>query len=250
MTTTRTDEHRGAHFLPYERTEGCGRNFQVANKFTVDKGTDRGRNNKSLQNKETSGSRDTSYPKLSKYNFNISIVELVSAMRNTNEARFPRHMRSDSSQRDLNKWCEYHGMNGHRIEDCRHLRKEVATLSKNGHLKEFLSGRAKRNYGRKRDNAEPSKAGEASLCQTINMIFGGNEINGVTFSAAKKKKVSITHSKRLREDDITFTEDDADGLLLPHNDALVVSLNVLDFKIKLVLVDPGSSANIIQWKVL
>ncbi|XP_070036641.1 uncharacterized protein [Nicotiana tomentosiformis] len=39
----------------------------------------------------------------------------------------------------------------------------------------------------------------------------------------KKTKVSVTHSKRLREateDDITFTEEDADELLLPHNDAL------------------------------
>ncbi|XP_070046966.1 uncharacterized protein [Nicotiana tomentosiformis] len=82
------------------------------------------------------------------------------------------------------------------------------------------------------------------------MIFGGNEINGVTFSEAKKIKVSITHSKKLREDDITFTDEDADGLLLPHNDALVIPLNVLDFKIKHILVDPGSSANIIQWRVL
>ncbi|XP_019246408.1 PREDICTED: uncharacterized protein LOC109226059 [Nicotiana attenuata] len=66
-------------------------------------------------------------------------------------------------------------------------------------------------------------------------------------------KVSVTYSKRLcevAEDDITFTEVDADGLLLPHSDALVISLNVLYFKIKRVLVDPGSSTNIIQWKVL
>ncbi|XP_070041291.1 uncharacterized protein [Nicotiana tomentosiformis] len=85
------------------------------------------------------------------------------------------------------------------------------------------------------------------------MIFKGNEISGVTFSAARKIKVSVTHSKRLREvteDDITFIEEDADGFLLPHNDALVISLNVLDFKIKRVLVDPGNSANIIKWWVL
>ncbi|XP_070057500.1 uncharacterized protein [Nicotiana tomentosiformis] len=85
------------------------------------------------------------------------------------------------------------------------------------------------------------------------MIFGRNEINGVTFSAAIKTKVSVTHNKRLwevAEDDISFAEEDADGLLLPHNDALVISLNVLDFKIKRVLVDPGSSASIIQWRVL
>ncbi|XP_070032821.1 uncharacterized protein [Nicotiana tomentosiformis] len=149
-------------------------------------------------------------------------------MRNIKEARFPRPMRSDSSQRDPNLWCEYHGMNGHRTGDCQHLREEVETLLKNGHLKEFLSDRAKNNYGRNRDNAEPLKAGEDPPRQTINMIFEGNEINGVTFSAAKKTKVSITHSKRLRKDDINFTEEDADGLLLPHNDALVISLNVLD----------------------
>nr|XP_009629246.1 uncharacterized protein LOC104119436 [Nicotiana tomentosiformis] len=85
------------------------------------------------------------------------------------------------------------------------------------------------------------------------MIFGAKEINGVTFSAAKKTKVSVTHSKRLwevDEEDITFTEEDADGLLLSHNDALLISLSALDFKIKCVLVDPGSSAKIIQWRVL
>nr|XP_016434965.1 PREDICTED: uncharacterized protein LOC107761271 [Nicotiana tabacum] len=65
--------------------------------------------------------------------------------------------------------------------------------------------------------------------------------------------VSVTHSKRLREvakNDITFTEEDAYGLLLPRNDTLVISLNVLDFRIKCVLVDPRSSDNIIQWRVL
>ncbi|XP_070048176.1 uncharacterized protein [Nicotiana tomentosiformis] len=112
--------------------------------------------------------------------------------------------------------------NGHRTGDCRHLREEVVTLLKNGHLREFLSDRAKNNYGRHRDNTELSKAGEDPPRQTINMIFGENEINKVTFSAEKKMKVSITHSKRLREaseDDITFVEEDADGLLLLHNDA-------------------------------
>ncbi|XP_070055467.1 uncharacterized protein [Nicotiana tomentosiformis] len=182
--------------------------------------------------------------------FNVNIAELVSAMRNIKEARFPRPMRSDSSQRDPNLWYEYHETNDHRTWDCLHFREEVETLLKNGHLKKFLSDRAKNNYGHNIDTAKPSKEGEEPPRQTINMIFGGNEINGVNFSAAKKTKVSITHSKRLQEDDITFTEEDADGLPLPHNDALVISLNVLDFKIKRVLVDPGSSANIIQLRVL
>ncbi|XP_070013498.1 uncharacterized protein [Nicotiana sylvestris] len=145
-------------------------------------------------------------------------------MRNIKEARFLRPIISDSIQRDPDLWCEYHGTNGHRIGDCRHLREDVATLLKNGHLRKFLSDRAKNNYDRNRDNAEPSKVGEEPLHQTINMIVRGNEINGVTFSATKKTKVSITRSKRLRKDDITFTEEDAGGLLLPHNDALFLTL--------------------------
>ncbi|XP_019266223.1 PREDICTED: uncharacterized protein LOC109243704 [Nicotiana attenuata] len=145
-------------FLPYEQTEGRSRNLRIADKFTVDRRTDRGQNNRLLQDKEVLGSRDSTYPRLSEYNFNVIIVEFMSAMRNIKEARFPRPMRSDPGQRDPNVWCEYHGTNGHRTGDCRHLRKEVATLLMNGHLREFLSDRAKNNYGRNRDNAEPLKA--------------------------------------------------------------------------------------------
>nr|XP_009801475.1 PREDICTED: uncharacterized protein LOC104247212 [Nicotiana sylvestris] len=174
-------------------------------------------------------------------------------MRNIKEVGFPKPIGSDPSHRDPNLCYEYHGTNRHWTRDCLHLREEVATLVKNGQLREFLSDRAKNNYSRNRDNMEPSKAGEYPPPQMINMIFGWNEINGVTFLVEKKMKVSITHSKRLREvaeGDITFTEEDTDGLLLPHNDALVISLNVLDFKIKRFLVDLGSSANIIQCRVL
>ncbi|XP_016500679.2 uncharacterized protein LOC107819112 [Nicotiana tabacum] len=128
-------------------------------------------------------------------------------MGNIKKAQFPKPMKYDASKRDPNLWCKYHGTHGHKIGDCRHLREEVEKLLKNGHIREFLSERAKNNYGRRRVNAEPSKKGEDPPRFTINMIFGGTEINGVTFLAAKKTKVSVTHSKRLgevAEDDITF----------------------------------------------
>lgn len=120
-----------------------------------------------------SGSQDSSDPKLSEYNFNVSVVELVLAMRNIKKAQFPKPMISDPSQRNPNLWCEYHGTNSHRTGDCGYLREEVATLLKNSHLRECLSDRAKNNYDHNRDNAETSKAGEDSPRLMINMIFGG-----------------------------------------------------------------------------
>ncbi|XP_009764476.1 uncharacterized protein LOC107782259 [Nicotiana tabacum] len=169
-------------------------------------------------------------------------------MRNIKET-FPKPIKSEPCQRDPNLCCEYHGTHSHRNGDYRHLHEEV----KNDHLTKLLSDRDKNNYNHNRDNTEPTKIEDDLPLLTINMIFGGNEISGVTLSAANKTKLLVTHNKRLwevAEDDITFTEEDADGLLLPHNDALIVSLNVLDFKIKYVLVDPGNSANFIQWRVL
>nr|XP_016492309.1 PREDICTED: uncharacterized protein LOC107811829 [Nicotiana tabacum] len=202
-------------FLPYKWAEGRGKGFRSEDKFATNRRTDRGRNNRSLQNKET---LDSSYPRLSEYNFNVSLVEMISAMRNIKDARFPKPIRSDHDQGIL-------------IYGATTTRETVTGLG----------------------TAEPSKAGEDPPRLTINIIFEGNEINGVTFSAVKKTKVLVTQNKRLwevAEDDITFTKEDADGLLLPHNSTLVISLNVLDFKIKRVLVDPGCSANIIQWRVL
>nr|XP_016501323.1 PREDICTED: uncharacterized protein LOC107819697 [Nicotiana tabacum] len=175
-------------FLPYERTEGRDRGFWSADRIATNRKTDRGRKNRSLQDKNASGTRDPSYPRLSEYNYNVSVVELVSAMRNIKEARLPKLMRSDPSHRDPKLLCEYHKTNGHRTRNCRHVREEMATLLKNGHLREFLGDRAKNNYGCNWDNAEPSKAGEDPLRQTINLIFGGMKSTGSLSRQQKRWK--------------------------------------------------------------
>ncbi|XP_059277555.1 uncharacterized protein LOC132031600 [Lycium ferocissimum] len=60
--------------------------------------------------------------------------------------------------------------------------------------------------------------------------------------------------KRIRNDDpdgpITFNDEDMEGIAQPHNDALVISVLVNKFRIKRVLIDLGSSANIIRWRVI
>ncbi|XP_070017400.1 uncharacterized protein [Nicotiana sylvestris] len=48
----------------------------------------------------------------------------------------------------------------------------------------------------------------------------------------------------------TEKRSDADGVLIPHNDVLVISLLVHDTNVKRVLIDPGSSMNIIVLRVV
>ncbi|XP_070015436.1 uncharacterized protein [Nicotiana sylvestris] len=144
--------------------------------------------------------------------------------------------------------CKYHGIHGHRTEDCRQLREEVAQLFNEGHLQEFLSDRAK-NHFRGRDVRKNEQEGPQHV---IHMIIGGFDIPQRPIF--KCTKVSITREKRTRsyvpKDAISFYDEEAEGISQPHNDALVISILLNKIQVKRVLVDPGSSTNIIRSRVV
>ena len=46
---------------------------------------------------------------------------------------------------------------------------------------------------------------------------------------------------------IVFTDKDFKGVYHPHDDALVVSMTIANYNVRRILVDNGSSANILYW---
>ena len=48
---------------------------------------------------------------------------------------------------------------------------------------------------------------------------------------------------------LSFLEEDARGVAMPHDDALVVTLTVANHAIHRILDDNGSSADILYWPV-
>ncbi|XP_070037118.1 uncharacterized protein [Nicotiana tomentosiformis] len=143
--------------------------------------------------------------------------------------------------------CKYHDSHGHKTKDCRQLREEVGRLFNNGNLREFLRDRAK-NHFRDADK----QAEEEEPQHVINMIIGGGDISQGPM--IKRNKVSITRKKCTRdyalEGTISFNDEDAKGIMQPHNDALVISVLISKPRFKRVLIDPGSSANIIRSRVV
>ncbi|XP_070009500.1 uncharacterized protein [Nicotiana sylvestris] len=184
------------------------------------------------------------------YNFNVSTSELVAVLRSMGDkVWWPKEMRSNPNRHNPDHWCEFQNDHEHKTVECRLLQGKVDHLLKQWYLTELFSERGKQAYMKNRQ--EPPKS--PSPKRTINVISGGEDINGVTYTAAKKvSKVTITHGKRVRhvleEEIITF--DDANGVLSPYNDALVTSLLVHDTNVKRVLTDPGSSVYIILLRVL
>ncbi|XP_075101615.1 uncharacterized protein LOC142177053 [Nicotiana tabacum] len=139
-------------------------------------------------------------------------------------------MRSDPNTKISDALYEYHQERGHKIEDCIALRQEVINMLRQGHLKELLNDKRRKNYTRGREHQGMPKP--PSPARTINMIIGGGNdvsINDVKFTISHKLKQSITREwyDGLKES-IIFDESDADDLTFPHNDALVITLRILN----------------------
>ncbi|XP_070037016.1 uncharacterized protein [Nicotiana tomentosiformis] len=82
-------------------------------------------------------------------------------------------------------------------------------------------------------------------------------ISGVDTSQGpmlKRTKVSITRERQTRdympEGTISFNDEDAEGIVQPHNDVLVIFVLINKSRVKRVLIDQGSSTNIIRSRVV
>ena len=87
----------------------------------------------------------------------------------------------------------------------------------------------------------------------INTISRGFAGGGPSLVARKRhvralKSVHLVEKKVRSMPPITFTDEDFKALDLDHDDPMVISIEVAEYGIGKVLVDQGSSVNILYWK--
>ncbi|KAF2597847.1 hypothetical protein F2Q68_00010545 [Brassica cretica] len=149
--------------------------------------------------------------------------------------KWPQKMKAPDSFRNLCFWCDFQRDHGHKTEDCVALKIEVNEFLKKGHFREFLSEKAKSHE------------------RVIHVISGGLEISGISHAAAKKSTWNAKHGLEVAKpkclllgtDKISFMAKEQEKVLTPHHNALVISLTLANCLVKRILVDNGSSGNII-----
>ncbi|KAJ9566095.1 hypothetical protein OSB04_002061 [Centaurea solstitialis] len=185
------------------------------------------------------------YPELSTYNFAGTSKDLVDSLRKIDaNVRWPKKSDKPSKDKDQNRWCDFHDDHGHTTDECISLKKEISYLKSKGHLKGLIP-------------EEQGRPASPVHTKVVNCITGGSEVCGLTYSAAKRHVrdgpdehpiPGEARSKTEKELDamaITFDQDDTQGVHHKHHDALVIQLTVGNCSTKRILIDGGSSANVI-----
>ncbi|GMN49679.1 hypothetical protein TIFTF001_018843 [Ficus carica] len=146
------------------------------------------------------------------------------------------------ARRNQNKYYNFHKDVGHDTKDCIQFRDQIELLIRDGHLREFVdriktpASATNRTAPVTQPNPEPSNRPNVSEPEHIvHTIFGG-DVTGATASSRRSyacearwfahgEYINMAEhvSKICCQDStpITFTDDEADRLLHPHNDALI-----------------------------
>ncbi|KAL5541169.1 hypothetical protein UlMin_004785 [Ulmus minor] len=160
------------------------------------------------------------------------------------------------NRRDNMKYCRYHRDIGHVTEECRVLKDEIERLIQRGQLRNYVRGNNQQPRLQAQENQQPVQEGEDIEVRTI---IGGPATGDTnrarknyarqTRSAPYPQQVNLVEHKdkipHLSNEPIIFTEEEASGLWHPHEDAIVVSLRIASRKVYKILIDNGSSADIL-----
>ncbi|XP_024010576.1 uncharacterized protein LOC112085991 [Eutrema salsugineum] len=116
------------------------------------------------------------------------------------------------------------------------------------------------NPPRRSDNTKRDRRGEPEERpeprQRINMIMGGSQYYQDTMSSIKayqrraEAKENWTEPTDIPNTVISFAEEETAGIDRPHNDPLVIELTIRDHDVVRVLIDTGSSVDVIFWETL
>ncbi|XP_058220272.1 uncharacterized protein LOC131330637 [Rhododendron vialii] len=152
----------------------------------------------------------------------------------------------------------FHKDHGHNTDDCIDLKQQIEDLIQRGRLQRFVTNQ---KQSRREDTSKESRDGTTPRSGPIGEIkvIHGGFVGGGESSNARK-----AHLRKLRSEEhlevntvgrpdkfqkeeipIIFSEEDIKGVQIPHDDSLVITIVIANYLTRRVLIDSGSSADIL-----
>ncbi|KAG7567966.1 Retrotransposon gag domain [Arabidopsis thaliana x Arabidopsis arenosa] len=164
--------------------------------------------------------------------------------------------------RDESAYCDIHRVNGHSTKDCSVLKKHLTELWAAGELANFNIEEFVESYHKEKEDSEASNPPEKkhkpngtgtpnTPKKRIDVIMGGSKLCRDSIRSIKRHKKSaaiqtaVGFQSSEQTPSISFDNSDTQGLTGPHDDALVITLDIANFEVTRCLIDTGSSVDLI-----
>ncbi|XP_074327013.1 uncharacterized protein LOC141664953 [Apium graveolens] len=183
----------------------------------------------------TSRSKDYQEP----IKLNTDKETILAILKTDPSYRPPRPM--NPNRPPSSKYCDYHEDTGHETETCFQLTNLKEEKVRDGHLARYL------------DNLQLHRSQSHDSDRVIDVISGGYSAGGSSNNSKKlyARDVYRIESKRPRKNPtpvISFSDEDyTDDIIEDHQDALIITTKIGTNTVKKILVDNGSSENILYY---
>ncbi|RDX75844.1 hypothetical protein CR513_44234, partial [Mucuna pruriens] len=186
---------------------------------------------------------------------------------------YPTETRGRVMGKERNSWCDIHKAFGHTTEDCWGLKTPIEGLVQSGHLDRYIQRSVPRRTQRQGRNS-PHSAGTSQRDRsrsrqatpvhrgTISTISSGRTGYKESIPRASASMTdgrvqtiltganAIPLGKRAKTLVITFDDSDMRGQAASQDEPMVISMGVAGYKVERVLINQGSSANILYRSTL
>ncbi|XP_022883875.1 uncharacterized protein LOC111400717 [Olea europaea var. sylvestris] len=180
---------------------------------------------------------------------NTSRSNILMEIKDLKELKWPPRLRSPPDTRDKSKYCDFHKDHGHTTEDCFTLKREIEAFMKRGFFGSYVSNDKHPRNNQNRDKAPEGRENKQPTAGTINIIV--RRMASRRDSSSRRRQYArqpptISKSDLGSIEDITFGARDLEGISFPHDNALVISAIIANFEVKRILIDNGSTANVLS----
>ncbi|XP_016207350.1 uncharacterized protein LOC107647814 [Arachis ipaensis] len=169
----------------------------------------------------------------------------------------------DTKNADKSKYCAFHQKHSHTTDDCVIAKDLLERLARQDHLDKYIGSHIQKRStpSRNEDSSEQQYRGKEKVSANnyekprgiINYISGGYASGGSSNSARKRSFRSICSLEGPQSEtenptqlpQLTFTQADYNSSIQNLDDPVVITLQLGDLLVKKVLLDPGSSADVL-----